>query len=83
LTLQLLTRSRVLWTRVPWARVWVTAVWLVRKAWDRVQKNLSEAERRELTELMRKSKGRRSNLTAKEQERFRLLVRQAAIGARK
>jgi hypothetical protein len=83
LVLRLLTRSRTFWARVPWARVWVTAVWLARKGWDRVKRNLSERERRELVELMQKSRGRRRNLSLKEQLRFRTLVRKAAVGERR
>jgi len=54
--------------RVPWMKVWAAVIWLStvgRKYWDR----LTPAERRELLALMTKSKGRRSNLTKKEQER--------------
>jgi hypothetical protein len=54
--------------RVPWTKVWAAVAWLYtfgRKYWDR----LTPKERNELLDLMRKSKGRRSNLTAKEQDR--------------
>jgi hypothetical protein len=80
--LQLVPASRMLWRRVSWARLWAIAVWLVKRARDRVQKNLTERERQELMDLMRKSKGRRGNLGKKEQERFRNLVRKAAVGDR-
>ena len=80
---QLVPASRLLWRRVPWVRVWAIAVWLVKQGRDRVQRNLTEHERKDLVDLMRKSKGRRGNLTKKEQERFRNLVRKAAVGERK
>jgi hypothetical protein len=54
--------------RVPWTKVWAAVIWLStvgRKYWDR----LTPEERRELLSLMAKSKGRRSNLTKKEQDR--------------
>jgi hypothetical protein len=81
--LTLLARSRLFWSRIPWMRVWVISVWLVRKARDRLEKNLSSGERQELLNLMRKSKGRRRNLTGKDEDRFRSLVRKAVLGERK
>lgn len=54
--------------RVPWRRVLAAVIWLAtagRKYWDR----LTPDERRELRDLMKKSKGMRSNLTRKEQDR--------------
>ncbi len=81
--LQLLPASRFLWRRMSWARVWAIAIWLYRQAYGRLEKNLSEHERRDLFALMRKSKGRPGNLTQKERERFRSLVRKAAVGDRR
>ena len=61
--------------RVPWTKVWAAVLWLAtvgREYWDR----LTPKERRELLDLMRKSKGSRSNLTNKGQGRlFELLNR--------
>jgi hypothetical protein len=58
--------------RVPWAEVWAAVLWLStlgRKYWDR----LDPKERREVLDLMMKSRGERSNLTRTEQIRlFRL-----------
>jgi TRAP-type C4-dicarboxylate transport system substrate-binding protein len=62
--LRALTAAR----HVPWRRVLAAVIWLAtagRKYWDR----LTPEERRELMDLMRKSKGKRSNLTKKEQDR--------------
>jgi hypothetical protein len=47
-----------------------------RRSWD----NLTPDERRNLGELIRKSKGRRSNLTEVERERMWNLVKKAATG---
>jgi hypothetical protein len=47
-----------------------------RRSWD----NLTADERRNLGELIRKSKGRRSNLTEVERERMWNLVKKAATG---
>jgi hypothetical protein len=55
--------------RVPWTKVWAAVVWLFtvgREYWDR----LDRRERREALDLMVKSKGSRSNLTRKEQDRL-------------
>jgi len=61
--------------RVPWSKVWAAVLWLStvgRKYWDR----LSAAERKEVLDLMLNSKGSRSNLTGKEQDRLVRLFNQ-------
>jgi hypothetical protein len=70
----------ILWRRLPWRRIWAISLWLAKKGRDRLERNLSESERQTLFDLMRKSKGRRRNLSKKEQERFVALVRQAVTG---
>jgi hypothetical protein len=55
--------------RVPWTKVWAAVIWLStvgRGYWDR----LAPSERRQVLDLMIKSKGRRSNLTNREQDRL-------------
>ena len=47
-----------------------------KRGWD----NLTPDDRRQLGELIRKSKGRRSNLTEVERERMWNLVKKAATG---
>jgi hypothetical protein len=47
----------------------------------RMYGNLSPAERERLGQLLRKSKGRRSNLTEREQRRVWELVKKAATGS--
>ncbi len=61
-------RALIAARRIPWRRVVAAVVWLAtvgREYWDR----LTSDERKELLDLMWKSKGRRSNLTKKEQNR--------------
>jgi len=55
--------------KVPWAKVLAAVVWLNtegRRYWNR----LSPGERREVLDLITKSKGSRSNLTNAEQGRL-------------
>lgn len=55
--------------KVPWARVMAAVVWLNtegRRYWNR----LTPRERREVMDLIAKSKGSRSNLTNAEQGRL-------------
>ena len=62
--------------RIPWARVVIAAKWL----YERGKDNLTEAERRELGRVLRKSKGDPRKLTVKERERVRALVVKGATG---
>jgi hypothetical protein len=61
-------------------RAWLVAQWLYRHGRERLQNNLDAPERTELWQLMKKSKGRPANLSARERNRFIALVRQAARG---
>ena len=56
--------------RVPWARVLIAAKWL----YERGKDNLTQAERRELGTLLKKTKGDPRRLNAKERSRVRNLV---------
>ena len=75
-------------TRLPWRRIWRIALVLARYG-QRVSRNLSGAEWRELRDLVAKGvrgKSKRTpwrNLSEKELERLRQLVRQAATGKAK
>ena len=74
-----LVSSRV--RAMSWTALYKTAMWLYGRGqqfWD----NLSGAERTELGGLLRKSKGRRANLTTSEAERMRELVRKGFSGER-
>ena len=56
------------------------AMELWKNARRRVEQNLSDRERREFTELIRKSRGRRANRSDREQRHFSQLTRKAATG---
>jgi hypothetical protein len=67
--LRVLTAAR----KVPWTRVIAAVGWLTtvgRKYWDR----LTADERREVFDLLRKSKGQKSNLSKTEQDRVATLL---------
>lgn len=64
---------------VQWAALYEAAK-LVYNQGKRLYDNLSPAERERLGQLMRKSKGRRSNLTEREQRRVWELVKKAVAG---
>ena len=67
-------KALLLARKVRWTRVIAAIGWLVtrgRKYWER----LSPDERRELLALVRKSKGRRSNLTKRERGRVQALLK--------
>jgi hypothetical protein len=64
---------------VRWAALYEAAR-LVYGHGKRIYDNLSPAERERLGQLLRKSRGRRSNLTEREQRRVWELVRKAVTG---
>ena len=66
--------------RVPWLKVWATATWLVAKGRAHVNDNLTEAERTELRKLVTKSKGKPTNLTQRDRDRVKSIVKKAAVG---
>ena len=72
---------RVPWRRIPWQTLWAAALWAFNKGRERLEANLNQRERTELRNLMTKSRGRRSNLTTRDEERFRKLVRKALTGS--
>ena len=61
-------------------RLWLAAQWLYHQGRRRLERNLTAGERAELLELMRRSKGRRANLTRRQQVRFTELVRKGVRG---
>ena len=66
---------------VSWTALYKSATWLYGKGqqfWD----NLTAAERAELGNTLKKSKGRRANLTSKEVDRLKELVSKGFKGAR-
>jgi hypothetical protein len=69
------------WNKVPWSKLWRAARWLVTAGQAWLNRNLTSEERQELAYLMARSKGRASNLTDGERQRFAALVRKAFFGA--
>jgi hypothetical protein len=63
-----------------WRALLAGARWLFKQGRDRLERNLTPDERRELWQLLRKSRGRRYNLSEREQDRFKELVRQGVFG---
>lgn len=68
--------------RVPWGRVLFAAQLVYRKG-SAASQALDEFERKGLLDLVRKSKGRPSNLSGPERKRVRELAGKALAGARK
>jgi hypothetical protein len=72
---RLVTRGRA----VPWLALYESGKWIYRhgkRAWG----NLEPGERERLGALLRKSKGRRSNLSTRERGELWSLVKQATTG---
>jgi hypothetical protein len=72
---KLVTRGRA----IPWLALYQTGKWVYghgRRAWG----NLEPSERQRLGALLRKSKGRRSNLTARERDELGSIVKKAVAG---
>jgi hypothetical protein len=67
--------------RVPWLKVWATATWLVAKGRAHVNDNLTEAERTDLRKLVAKSKGKPTNLSQRDRNRVKAIVKKAAMGS--
>ena len=65
--------------RLPWVRIWIAAKWL----YERGKDNLTQAERRELGTLLKKSKGDPRKLNAKERSRVRNLVSKGLTGKKR
>ena len=76
----LLKLKTVPWNKIPWGKLWLAATWLGKAGKSWLQKNLTAEERQELAYLMTRSKGKKSNLTPREQKRFAELVRKAFFG---
>jgi hypothetical protein len=66
--------------KVRWRAAFAAARWLYGQGRERLDKNLTPFEQRELWELLKKSRGRRARLSRREQDRFRALVRSGVFG---
>jgi hypothetical protein len=66
--------------RVPWLKVLATATWLAAKGRAHVKDNLTEGDRTELRKLLAKSKGKPNNLSARDRDRVKAIVKKAAVG---
>ena len=62
--------------RIPWTKLIAAATFVYERAKD----NLTEAERRDLGRIIKKSKGDPRKLTVKERERIRSLVTKGVRG---
>jgi hypothetical protein len=65
---------------IRWAAAWKTARWLFTEGRERLNR-LSASERREFLDLMKKSRGRPSNLAAHEKRRIKSFVKRLALGS--
>ena len=66
--------------KFPWGRAVLVAQWLYKHGRTRLQQNLTNSERSELFSLLKKSGGKRSNLSSHQQKRFIGLARQGLTG---
>lgn len=69
-----------IWKRIPWRTVWAISLWLANKGRDRVQKNLTDREQAEFWSLVKKSKGKPTNLTQRDRTRLKNIVGKAIRG---
>ena len=65
---------------VRWRVALDVARWLFKQGHERLNKNLTKDEQRELWGLLKRSKGRRANLSSRDQSRFVELVKRGATG---
>jgi hypothetical protein len=68
------------WRRVPWKMVWTVSLWLANKGRDHIRDNLTQSEQTEFWTLVKKSKGRPSNLAQRDRSRFKNIVGKAIRG---
>jgi hypothetical protein len=69
-----------IWRRVPWKMVWTVSLWLANKGRDHIRDNLTQSEQTEFWNLVKKSKGRPSNLAQRDRSRFKNIVGKAIRG---
>lgn len=69
-----------IWRRIPWKMVWTVSLWLAEKGRERVCENLTEREQSEFWTLIKKSKGRPSNLNQRDRTRMKNIAGKAIRG---
>ncbi len=69
------------WKRIPWKMVWTVSLWLAEKGRERVRQNLTQGEQTEFWNLIKKSKGRPTNLTGRDRTRMKNIVGKAIRGS--
>jgi len=69
-----------IWKKVPWKTVWAVTLWLAEKGRERVRDNLTQGEQTEFWGLLKKSRGKPSNLTKRDQARVKNIVGKAIRG---
>jgi hypothetical protein len=69
-----------IWKKVPWKTVWTIALWLGQKGRERIRDNLTESEQTEFWSLLKKSRGKPSNLSKRDQARVKDIVGKAIRG---
>lgn len=69
-----------IWRRVSWKTVWTVTLWLAQKGRARVRANLTEDEQGEFWGLLKKSRGKSANLTARDRARLKDIVGRAIRG---
>lgn len=68
------------WKRIPWKLVWTVVVWLANKGRERVEQNLTQKEQSEFWNLVKKSKGKPSNLSGRDRTRIKNIAGKAIRG---
>lgn len=69
------------WKRIPWKMVWTVSLWLAEKGRERVRENLTQSEQTEFWSLIKKSKGRPTNLSGRDRTRMKNIVGKAIRGS--
>jgi hypothetical protein len=69
-----------IWKKVPWKTVWTITLWLAQKGRDRVRQNLTDKEQSDFRSLLKKSRGKPNNLSARDRSRMKDIVGKAIRG---
>jgi hypothetical protein len=69
------------WKRIPWKMVWTVSLWLAEKGRERIRENLIQSEQTEFFGLIKKSKGRPSNLSQRDRTRLKNIAGKAIRGS--